>query len=693
VTDNLLLKRSFFYMGYNILSYALNTPKFNHYLIQKLVLHLCDYYTVFGRIEPNIHSCDDIKIVSYINYVTNHSEESLMTAHLISCASRFYTSGFYYDNAYALLEQALELAMRYDNNSAVLSHIYYSFALYWDRCGDHAETFALLQRAHDVTQDEDVKSFLMVYGAYELCLLDEVELCDKLLDNVDCHKFSDYSLSKIYHGLICCFKNVSFLFAEQEILRTESVLHELNIDHTAALNATLYYAYSHLYANFGQPRKCNSYYRKYINVISIHFTSTDGGVVIQKAVKILQKVEESLKVYDSELDELNWVSLDIENNDYAASVKIVVALAYALGLRSQGYYALSKIYLQLGYDIAASLIPDAETTEFLKKMFDGEVPACLTEDSLYFWDYLELTTILLEHPPMLGETNEELYDQLNYMTRMYPSKSNYFELIKIYSNYVYDVKGALRDWKNVVENAQDDEERYHLCIDCSRYASAIGMIYESKEFFDLALETRYYRSMNSWSKTKPMLEQISITEKCGQRSFVDQLFHVSASTTRGTELFPKVIQAWAYTSFEREDWHNAKKLLELCLKTYIPEEALYDENLCSLYTYLSVVSSYMGDYQEAYDYIMLAQKYLPQEGEGWFQLKYDEAYYLCALMKAEQSRVVLKEAELLAADENERNMVYELYEKIAMKREERERYFESIVSDQVYNDIDIDDLL
>lgn len=664
--DDLLQSRDFFQMGARLLYYVLEHGKtddiFDYALYAKLANNLARHYDVYGKIEPSIQSIDDLCIMRSLRKAQEHTKRDLAFSALNTSIARLYISGFHYKQAKPLLDEAIEIERQCLGNAT--SETYLTYAFYYENFGIAPKCLEYLYKTFETSEDKAQKMLAAILIAYQFTLHGETTYSDAWLEKVDINSIPEHHEIRLLSNLIALFKQKDTLLAETLFNKTEQTLKNINPD--AAMLDRVYYIYAQKLEDWGLSMESNNLYRKYIHLVQRHFKATNGGLLILNAAECVRltnigAMSTARSIVNNELASPNLFY------DYATSVRLEVCLAKVLYYRANNDYLLVDKYCNIGLNIASQVAPSEETLNILHDAFGERLPAWIKgDDLLWLFEHQRLLGLMDNQKGRLSDVGVEIKRLLS----RFPEHKSELEVIfaSLHDN-------AVHAWHNLLI-LSDEEDKFEVSLQCARAAIQRGFIREGACLFDIVQQTAGFRNLNQYKMISLLIEIVINLEKCSEyRSKTENLWNHIEQLAKNTPLQADVLQAHANCAFENADYKDAIMLYNKALEQYIPEQNVFDERLCSMYSYLSSCLAATSDYESAVISIQAAKQNYPSYECDNFNLNFNHCYFLLGARKYKQARKLLSKVKALAHDKEEQECVADLCEIFHLNSMEREAYF------------------
>lgn len=664
IKDDLLQFR----VGYGVIDYILElkeTDGIDYSLYAKLVINLARHHAVFGHIDPSIYTIDDLSIMRCLRMAREHTDRGSLTyAALNTSIARIYLSGFHYEQAKPLLDEAIEIERQYGESE--MAETYMTYAVYYENYGMVAYSLSYCYLSYE-RGDESIKNIAATLIAYQLALYGETAYSDVWLAKVDVDYLTQHHEARVMVGLIAALKQKEFSQAEALLDKAELSLKDINPD--AAMLSRVYYVRSQLLNECGLSIQSNYFYRKYVHLLHRHFAATDGGLAILQAAECVRltnigAMTAAKNIVNNVLDSINLL-----HPNYALSVKLDVCYAFAIYYSANNAHALAESYCKMGMDFAKQALLSEEPLSVLREIFGEEIPDCATgNDVLWQFEHIRLIS-LLENQKL---RRSEIRFEIERLSSRFPKHKRELEVI---SASLLDRDAAVYAWHKLIITSSE-EEKYDVSLQSAHAAIQRGFIWEGAVFFDIVQQTKKFHNLNPYKKVSLLLEIVINLEECGEYSSkAIEYWNQLEELAKGTPLLADVFQARANLAVDKLQYEDAVKYYSKCLGVIPCEEWLIDERLSSIYANMSTCFGSLGEYKNAYDSAKKALHYFPTNVYECFNLVYNVTLFSAALGKHKEARKMLAEVTKLARSDDERECLKELSAILALKPAQRKSYF------------------
>lgn len=663
---DLLQPKPYFDMANAMMQYIVqhSDDVIEYEVFARLLVNITRYYEIYAQPYMSISDNKQLPLMKAIELVKSKVSKH-NRARLCSSQAFIYLSGFYYDDAKRLIDEALSTE---SISTEALSYTYWVSALWNENFGKIGDCLAQAYKCWEVAEDEALRDYVAIYIAYELALLDEFETSQKWMIYKIKLKYPKCHTVSIFEYLILALKNYNNeSLAEDYLRRAESILNQIN--NNAPIKARIMYVKSLIESKWGLQIEANAHYRDYATIIARHYAPTDGATYIYIAGEVdrltsIGALTEAKHFVNDKLD-----SFPIMHPGYSLSVKLYLCQSYINLYRSCGWIPLAETYYKLALDFAIQTIPSVETLRVLKGVFvDSEIPESLTGVALEW-------TLEYEHLQNLQAdkkvSESDIKKQIKLMEERFPVHQHQQEL-ELISASLLDVHACISTFYRAISHA-DQSEKYQVCLQCARIAVSLGYIWEAADLFMIMLNTEGYKQICRIQLIDIQLEIIMNLENCGKRRDAKMLWTQLEALARGTSKLMDVWQARGNCCFNAAQYAEALRYYNRCIAVVHPEHGLIDQRISSLYSFRASCFAAIGKYHEAYDDAVKAKQYFPMGDFDGFSLEYNHGFFALCLNRYKEARIVLSRAKALAQTKEDKEAVDQLWSILAMKKEKRER--------------------
>lgn len=671
--SDLMQFQDFFIMGLNIMKYVVlvKPDGIVYEEFGKLIVNLLRYYEVYAQPDPSIHDNSELQIMRAIRLAKEKIDnKSLLYASLLTCEAYIELSGFWYAPAKQLMDEAIAIETKYEDNALELGFTYFVMALYFEHYGQIARCLEYAYMSWETIEEENLKNYTALYIAYHLALVDEFGACDDWVKRVDISSQPQFSVIRIYNHLIDALKySNSETLVEKNIIQAEWAIDRIN--NLAPIKARILYIKSIINEKWGLLRESTAHYRDYVTLLARHYATTDGAMYISTASEVHRLTSIGATTHAKYVINEKLDFLQLPHPGYALSVKLDACLSYCEYFRAIDL-PLYNTYCKMGHDFAEKTIPSEETLTVLEKVFGGQIPATITgEETRWFWEYQNLKNMITNRDISRTELNK----QIDHLKERFPNHQQDLWLI---SASLLDAHAAIGALYKAISHAEQSE-KFHVSLRSARIAVSLGLIWEGADFFNIVLNTEGYKNLCKYQQIDILIEVATNLENIGSRQEAKLIWVQLEALARGTSKLEDVWQARGNCSFDHEQYAEALDYYDKCLEVVQPEEGLIDQRLSSIYGFRTSCFGALGNYQAAYEDSVKAKQYFPMQDYSAFNLEYNHAFFAICLRKYKEARAVLTRAKTLARTEEEKDAVDELLSILAMKKEKREAYLKQII--------------
>ena len=666
IKDELLQLREFFQMGYGVIDYILElkeTDGIDYSLYAKLVINLARHHAVFGHIDPSIYTIDDLRIMRCLRMAREHTDRGSLTyAALNTSIARIYLSGFHYEQAKPLLDEAIEIERQYGESEMAETNFVYS--LYWENYS-HSDLCLYHAYLAFTRGDEPIKCYAAILIAFQLAVHGEKVFSDAWLAKIDISSVPQLNEVRVMVDLIDGLKQDT---SQAETLLNKAELSLMSVNPDAAMLSRVYYVRSQILYEWGLTAESNKMYRQYIHLLHRHYSATDGGIAILQAAECVRLTNIGAMTAAKNIVNNVLGSINLLHPNYALSVKQDVCYAFAIYYSANNAHALAESYCKMGMDFAKQALLSEEPLSVLREIF-GEIPDCATgNDVLWQFEHIRLIG-LLENQKL---RRSEIRFEIERLSSRFPKHKRELEVI---SASLLDRDAAVYAWHKLIITSSE-EEKYDVSLQSAQAAIQRGFIWEGAVFFDIVQLTKKFHNLNPYKKVSLLLEIVINLEECGEYSSkAIEYWNQLEELAKGTPLLADVFQARANLAVDKLQYEDAVKYYSKCLGVIPCEEGLIDERLSSIYANMSTCFGSLGEYKNAYDSAVKALHYFPTNQYECFNLIYNVAFFSAALGRNKEARKMLVEATKLARNNDEQVSLKELSAILALKPDQRKAYF------------------
>lgn len=596
--DDLYPKRDYYLAARLIINYIMDKweslsihPKLE-YIFSNVAVAFCKNIELsfFGNRRHRVNILEerfDFSLLSFVSTLSDSGKEVQMLLGSI-CVKNFKydRANLYFQKAKLILESnngclLFELANYYEQLSQYHKAIQFAYSAFQNSYGDNKIKFAL-------------------YLSYLFAIIDSL------------------SDSKIWRNLALQLigkKDVPF-YSEANIilLKIEALLHRNDpylahqiLDNADLLIIKLYGDYapdlSSISAirfiiddNSGKLRKSNIHYLNYckLNHYNFGLSCADTAVLYSSIINdnIIRGNIISAHIYADYMH-----NLSAENDKYSPGVRLSQALANAVLCLSDENFKLCESYLEsLNLICEKELIPDSVTQAELDKIFSNGL-----SESIKMIPILR-TIKILSVSNLLGQGQVEKAKEIIELAKN--SEENIVEKLKwdieLGRTFIYEgkKKEGVDLWRSTIERSTC-ESKFEISIRIAELANNLNMIFESKGFYEEALnfEIMAYEKKN-FEIAKALQGYAQVLNCCGINDGSEDSFKQAELLFRSIE--DKDGLAYLYLSWaSTKNAIEAESLIKKAIKNWEPEGNIFDETLSTMYHHLACAQSKQGKFDEA----------------------------------------------------------------------------------------------
>lgn len=670
IGDDLLQVRPYFLMAMSTMKYILahsDADGIDYEEYCRLLVNITRHYEIFA--EPDMsHDVHDLPLWRGLSLAkSKKSDKSMLYARL--CISQAFSllAGFWYHESNQLLETAQTIA--HDDNET-LAWCYFVNALWWENFGVIARCLEFAYKSWEIA-DESLKDYVAVYIGYQLALLEEFDTSDEWVNKIDIKKYPQHHAVRVYYYLTLALKCNDEVWVEDHLMRAECLLNQMN--HQAPLKARVSYVRHQIYSKWGLNREACEQYRKYANLLGVQYHSTEGAVCIYASAEVDRLTTMGALIAAKYVIQNTLDFINLSSPEYALSVKTDICFSYVHFYSASSLYPLADVYYSMGKEFIEQAIPQDDTINVLRNIFEGEggeIPASVSGDNiLWLLEYEHLQTMMADRP------QAEVKMQIDLLMKRFPTHQDELQVIASSLLNSYD---AIHAWHMAIGMAEHSK-RFEIALQCARIAVAQGLLWDGADFYNIVLNTDGYKALNKYQMIDILLEVAQSFEQCGERGKARLIWIQLEALARGTSKLADVYQARGNTSYDHEQYLEALENFDKCLTVVEPESGLIDQRLSSLWAYKSSCYGALGEYQLAYDSAVKAKQFFPLEEFDAFNLEFNHGFFAICVKQYEVARQILTRAKKLARTEEERESVDEQLSILSMKKEKREAYLKQIL--------------
>lgn len=641
LNGDLLQVKDYFTMGMNILEYVVQvkSPEVNYDLYGKLVVNLTRLYEFFAT--P--YDVKELPLMQGIELaLSKTNDKSMLYVALITSQAYVLLNGFHYEVSRHLLDKAINISQ---SDNELLAYSLHVYALWWENYGCFGNALSFSYRAWQAA-DQCFRNYIASYVVYILALCDEYKTCKDWMERVKVNKFG-VSAVGIYFQLACALYNKhNDLLSLKHLRQAEEFINQTNI--RSPLKARFLFVKSVILDDgFNMLRESNICYREYAELITQLYLGTNGAMYIYLAREASRLISigatTSAKQMINKLDSLQF------HPGFALSVRICAALAYSeyfRGACGSEFFTLADIYSQNGKELAERTRPIDEF--YLLQVFGAKsVPPSLSgEEATYVWEY-QLLQNMIENREV---STNEIKGRIVYLQKLYPNHKKELEVV---SASLSDSYSAIKIWNGLImSRTTGRKDKFELILQIARTAMSKDLIWDGHRYYDLLLRTDGYKDIVAFNKYKRvdiLIEYAGCLELCGMRGKAKNVWRQLEILAEGTSKLADVYQLHGNNAFDHEQWEEALQCYNECLNVVQPEDTLYDERMTSIHSFRSSCLGYLGHYQAAYDGIIEAKRYIPQD-EFDSGIEFNHAYFALMVGKDDESRQIIAKAKNFLTD-------------------------------------------
>lgn len=642
--DDLLQVKDYFTMGMNILKFVVQEKpsQINYEYFANLAVNLTQLYEVFAVPDLLVNDVKDLPLMQGIELARSRTHDnSMLYAALITCRAYVLLNGFHYEESKHLLDKAINSS---HDNKEFLAYSMLVYALWWENYGCFGNCLAFAYRAWDTSTDQCFRNYIASYIAYTLALCEEHGACNDWLERVEENKFVLSDVGIYYQLAYALYNKNNDQLSLKHLRVAEEFINQINC--RSPLKARFLFVKSVILDDgFNLLREANICYREYAELYTQLYLGTNGAMYIYLAREASRLITIgatiSAKQMINKLDSLQF------HPGFALSVRICAALAYTEYFRTCGseFFSLAEIYSQKGKELAERTRP---TDEFnILQVYGGKtVPPSLSGEAATFgWEY-QLLQNMIENREV---STNEIKDRIVYLQKLFPNHKKELEVI---SASLSDPYSAIKVWNRLILSTAGQKDKFDLILQIARTAMSKDLIWDANRYYELLLQTDGYKDLvafNNYKRVDVLIEYAGCLEQCGMRGKAKGLWSQLEILAEGTSKLADVYQLHGNYAFDHEKWTEALECYNQCLEVIQPEDQLCDQRMTSILSFRSSCLGYMGHYQAAYDGILEAKRYFPQD-EFDSGLEFNHAYFALALGKNEESRQIIAKAKNFLTD-------------------------------------------
>lgn len=675
VDDDLLVKRECFTMADKVIGYVLKHPA-NICMedFATLTTNYMRHYDIYAIPDPTIRTNADLKMMKAIKLCKGAiDKQSLLYARLLTCEAYIHLCGFWYDPAKRLLDEAIAIESKCDDNKTEMAFTYYVMGLYYGNYFVPALQMEYLYKARETTRDEVLRQYVDTLIAFELANIGQYDLAASWMEKSACLTSAPrFCTARIFDEMI----NALRLRASSE---EEAVAHYLKgewmidtINSQAPIKVIAHRVMNTIYTACGLLREADKEYLNYATILGRHFASSDGAMFIHSTGEAFRLTLSGALSSASQLIKDKLDRLQITHPGFALSVKIEACLAYVYHYGAIGCYPLAETYYKMGLEFVGQITPSAETLEVLGGIFGDNIPPEITGEGLrWTFEYSHLNKMVARKDIAVSEKTE----QINKLKIQFPSR---WAVLDVVEASLKDAYPAVRAWHRILATTEQ-ERRYDIALLCACTAIRKGLIWEGAEFYSIALHTDGYKKQNKFKRIDLLVEVAMNQEDVVAQREARMMWEQLEEMAQGTGKLADVYQARGNCLHNQRLYKEALEYYDKFLAVYVPEEGLTDQRLTSIYTYMCSCYGALGDYHAAYASSVAAKRYSPMSGYDAFNLEFNHGFFAMTIKKYKVARESLLRAKALAQTEDERNSVDNQLAILAMKKEDREALLKEII--------------
>lgn len=671
IGDDLLQVRPYFLMAMSTMKYLAHSSyddDIDYEEYGTLLVNITRHYEIFAEPDRSIHDVHDLPLWRRLNLIKSKIDnKSMLYAALCTSQANLLLNGFWFDESRRLLDESLSII--YEDNET-LAWCYFVNALWWENYGVMARCLEFAYRSYEIA-DASLKDYVAVYIGYQLALLEEFDTCEEWVNKIDIKNFPQHHAVRVYYYLTLALKCNDEVLVEDHLMRVECLLNQMN--HQAPLKARVSYVRHQIYSKWGLNREACEQYRKYANLLGVQYHSTEGAVCIYAAAEVDRLISMGALIGAKHVihNTLDYINLSCP--EYAFSVKTDICFSYVHFYSASSLYPLADVYYSMGKEFIEQAIPQEDTINVLRNIFEGEgceIPVSVSGDNiLWLLEYEHLQTMIADQP------QAEVKMQIDLLMKRFPSHQDELQVIASSLLNSYD---AIHAWHMAISTSEHSK-RFEIALQCARIAVAQGLLWDGADFYNIVLNTDGYKALNKYQMIDILLEVAQSFEQCGERGKARLIWIQLEALARGTSKLADVYQARGNTSYDHEHYLEALENFDKCLTVVKPESSLIDQRLSSLWAYKSSCYGALGKYQLSYDSAVKAKQYFPLEEYDAFNLEFNHGFFAICVKQYEVARQILTRAKKLARTEEERESVDEQLSILSMKKEKREAYLKQIL--------------
>lgn len=699
--SNQLQNKCYYSMAQEVVRYIVKnseqTEGLNYIEFSKLLVNMSQMYSIYGLPE-RVYEQKDLTIMRALETTLGKLEpKSLDSARILTCQAYFYQAGFYYQEASKKMvaaEKIIEKTGNYDIPERVA--LFVVKALYHENYGNTITSISFLSEAYSLCVKlglEEQRCLIAIFISYQMTILGDEEAAFEWSRKVNVLALPKYNILQVFYHLgNSLFSSNDDFSIENELLLTEHILKSINDE--CPLLARYYYV---RFLTTTQTRKGATYYEKYALHISRIYISTSAAMKIfysQEVIRFTNKscMSTAKRVVIEHLDSVNILSPDI-----SYSTRLEVLGAYAqYHLADEKYAILADAYIDEGIKIIEQMAPGKEILQKVSNAFsDDVIPASLLLDVTWNFKIMKIEALIgisksLSEIELManGYTNiiDDLKKLVKDLTIEFPHRNEEILVINAYiQSKIGDPYKACEDMSDII-NKTSYNKKIAVALSAARYSKKIGFIFQSQDFYQMAVSNEYFENLNAETKASLLQEYASILEDCRNSKSLD-IWEQAEALTNDTEIKSDIFFSQAAHHYERGDFQLALLDIQLCQCMH-EREGLLDERLAYIYAWEANIYIALYRFEEAKASTIKALDVCPDSYKDGlsFNLNYTYAYTLLATEDYSTGIKVLALAKTLATNDKEKDLLGELYEIMHLPISQRRKYFKQPNYDEDYTD-------
>lgn len=678
--------KPFYDMSREIIRYVLANPErttnIDHAAFSRLVINFTDLYYLYGQIEGGATRTEDLTIFKALEYALNRVESgSLLSARLLLSQACLYQAAFYYNEArekIAAAESIIDNVAEYDTPERVA--LYVVKALFYENYGDSYQSFSTIGEAYRLCVKiclEDWRCFIAMYIYYQLMLVSDEESAEDWKQKVPVGSLSENNVLQVFYRLGNALSSVEDYSRENELLCTEAFINSINYE--SPLLARLWYVRSITTQN---AKQSNSYYLSYAERIAQVYCSTDAAFKIYYANEVVRFTRQCdfISAKNLIIDQLD--SVNVISTELSYSTRLEVLSAYIeFHLADEKYLMLADAYTEEAISLLEQMWPSQDLLNKCSHLFkDSTVPASLLD--LLFDFYVKkieaLVLISKKYSTLILQANgyDDIHGDINQLVKdlemKFPYRRSEIEIVESYT--FTDPYKCCKRFREIVESCNTEETPF-IALIAARYAKKLQFIYESCEFYHMAVNSDTFMQLNADTRSSINMEYANALADCSSPKAFEVWDHALLLTQDSEKA--NIYYALAIANYERGEYFVALMNIKLCLTFYEKEEGLVDEHLAKILSWEATIECALGQFTEAKDSVMRGLEVCPQcyKDSLNFDLRFNYIYALMASEDYITAREELAKIKKLATSKKEYELIDSLCEILQQPLSQRKQYF------------------